>query len=149
MACPPKKAKARGVPQVGLRPRVDQKVSCPSSARNIPSGVEVIIRLLAPKQPEAPRRVVASSFSSWSRVSKSSSNVVRDSEMLASWRSVAKLRRPSRDRLHESSDWNESNPRKVVAALDEVALKADSSVLVADPRIDKSSRSSTNLSRLL
>jgi hypothetical protein len=82
-------------------------------------------------------------------VSKSSSNVERDSEMLASWRSVAKLRRPSHDRLHESSDWHEPNPRKVVAVLDEVVLEADSSVLVADPRIDKSSRSSTNLSRSL
>jgi hypothetical protein len=57
--------------------------------------------------------------------------------MLASWRSVAKLCRLSRDRLHESSDWNESNPKKVVAALDEVVLEADSSVLVADPRIDR------------
>jgi hypothetical protein len=74
----------------------------------------------------------------------------RDSEMSASWRSVAKLRRPSHDRLCESSDWNESNLRKVVAALDEVAPEADSSsVLVADPWIDKSSRSSTNLSRSL
>jgi hypothetical protein len=83
-------------------------------------------------------------------VSKSSSNVERDSEMSASWRSVAKLRRPSRDRLRESLDWNECNPRKVVAALDEVALEVDSSsVLVADPRIDKSSRSSTKLSRSL
>jgi hypothetical protein len=45
---------------------------------------------------------------------------------------------------------NESNLRKVVAALDEVALEADSySVLVADPRIDKSPRSSTNLLRSL
>jgi hypothetical protein len=70
--------------------------------------------------------------------------------MLASWRSVAKLCRPSHDRLHEPSDWSESNPRKVVAALDEVVLEVDSSsVLVADPRIDKSSRSSTNLSRSL
>jgi hypothetical protein len=92
-----------------------------------PSGVEVIIRPLALKQPEAPQRAVASSFLSWSRVSKSSSNVERDSEMLASWRLVAKLRRPSHDWLRESSDWNESNPRKVVAALDEVALEADSS----------------------
>jgi hypothetical protein len=115
-----------------------------------PSGVEVIIRLLATKQPEAPRRAVASGFSSWSRVSKSSSNVERDSEMLASWRSVTKLRRPSHNRLHESSNWNESNPRKVIAVLDEVTLEADfSSVHVADPRIDKSSRSSTNLSRSL
>jgi hypothetical protein len=66
--------------------------------------------------------------------------------MLASWRSVAKLRRPSRDRLYES-DWNESNLGKIVAVLDEVTLEADSSsVLVADPRVDKSSRSSTNLS---
>jgi hypothetical protein len=110
----------------------------------------VIIRPLAPKQPEAPRCAVASGFPSWSRVSKSSSNVERDLEMLAFWRSVAKLRRPSHDRLRESSDWNEPNPRKVVAALEEVALEADfSSVLVADPRIDKSSRSSTNLSRSL
>jgi hypothetical protein len=82
-------------------------------------------------------------------VSKSSSNVERDSEMLASLRSVAKLRRPSHDQLHESLDWNKSNPRKVVAASDEVALEVDSSILVADPRIDKLSRSSTNLSRFL
>jgi hypothetical protein len=83
-------------------------------------------------------------------VSKSSSNVERDSEISASWRSVAKLRRPSRDRLRESSDWNESNPRKVVAALDEVMPEADSSsFLIADPWMDKSSRSSTNLSRSL
>jgi hypothetical protein len=44
--------------------------------------------------------------------------------MLASWRSVAKLCRTSRDRLHEPSDWNESNPRKVVAVQDEVVLEA-------------------------
>jgi hypothetical protein len=63
---------------------------------------------------------------------------------------VAKLCRPSHDRLHEPSDWNESNPRKVVATLDEVMLEAgSSSVLVADPRIDKSLRSSMNLSRSL
>jgi hypothetical protein len=37
MACPPKKARAQGVPQVSLHPRVDQKVSCPSNARNAPS----------------------------------------------------------------------------------------------------------------
>jgi hypothetical protein len=47
-----------------------------------PSGVEVIIRLLAPKQPETPRHAVASGF--WSRESKSSSNMERDSEALAS-----------------------------------------------------------------
>jgi hypothetical protein len=70
--------------------------------------------------------------------------------MSASQRSVAKLRRPSRDQLRESLDWNESYPRKLVAALDEVAPEADSSsVLVADPWIDKPSRSSTNLSRSL
>jgi hypothetical protein len=116
----------------------------------MPPRVEVIIRLFAPKQPKAPRRAVASGLPSWSRESKSSSNVERDLEMSASCRSVAKLRRTSHDRLRKSSDWNESNPRKVVAVLDEDALEADSSsVLVADPWIDKSSRSSTNLSRSL
>jgi hypothetical protein len=110
----------------------------------------VIIRPLAPKQPEAPRRAVASGFPSWSRKSKSSSNVERDSEMSASWRSVAKLRRPSHDWLRESLDWNESNPRKVDAAPDEVVPEVDStSILAMDAWIDKSSRSSTNLSRLL
>jgi hypothetical protein len=115
-----------------------------------PSGVEVIIRSLAPKQPKAPRRAVASGPPSWSRQSKSVSNAERDSDMSASWRSVAKLRRPSHDWLRESLDWNESNPRKVDAAPDEVASEADStSILEADAWIDKSSRSSTNLSRLL
>jgi hypothetical protein len=70
--------------------------------------------------------------------------------MLASWRSVAKLRGPSHDRLRESLDWNESNLRKVAAAPDEVAPEADStSVLAVDAWIDKSPRSSTNLSRSL
>jgi hypothetical protein len=70
--------------------------------------------------------------------------------MSASWRSVDKLHRLSHDWLRESSDWSESNLRKVVAVLDEVAPEADSSsVLVADPWIDKSSRLSTNLSRSL
>jgi hypothetical protein len=69
-----------------------------------PSGVEVIMRSLAPKQPEAPRRAVASGPPSWSRESKSFSNAERDSEMSASWRPVAKLRRPSRVRLRESLD---------------------------------------------
>jgi hypothetical protein len=63
---------------------------------------------------------------------------------------VAKLRRPSHDRLREFLDWNESNPKKVDAALDEVTLEADStSILATDAWIDKSSRSSMNLSRLL
>jgi hypothetical protein len=70
--------------------------------------------------------------------------------MSASWRSVAKLRRLNCDQLREPLDWNESNPRKVVAAPDKVAPEADSTlVLVADAWIDKSSRSSTNLSRSL
>jgi hypothetical protein len=47
-------------------------------------------------------------------------------------------------------NWNESNPSKVVVALDGVTPKADSSsVLVAEPWIDKSSRLSTNSLRLL
>jgi hypothetical protein len=98
-----------------------------------PSEVEEIIGSLALKQPEVPGRAVASSPSSWSRESKSFSNAERDSEMSASWRSVAKLHGPSHDRLRESVDWNGSNPRKVVAAPDEVTSDVDSSsVLVAD-----------------
>jgi hypothetical protein len=70
--------------------------------------------------------------------------------MPASWRSVAKLHGPNHDRLCESLDWNESNPRKVVAAPDEVVPEADStSVFAADAWFDRSSRSSTNLSRSL
>jgi hypothetical protein len=70
--------------------------------------------------------------------------------MSASWRLVAKLRRLSRDRLRESSDWNKSNPRKVDAAPDEVTPEADStSILAADAWIDKSSKSSMNLSKSL
>jgi hypothetical protein len=88
--------------------------------------------------------------SSWSKESKSFSNAERDPEISASYRSVAKLRRPSHDRLREPLDWNESNPRKVDAAPDEVAPEADStSILAADAWIDKLSRSSTNLSRSL
>jgi hypothetical protein len=56
----------------------------PFQSTKRPSGVEVIIRPLAQKQPEAPRRAVASGFPSWSKESKSFSNVERDSEMLAS-----------------------------------------------------------------
>jgi hypothetical protein len=73
-----------------------------------------------------------------------------DLEMSAFWRSMAKLQGPSHDWLRESLDWNESNPRKVAAALDEVAPEADSTlVLTADAWIDKSLRSSMNLSRSL
>jgi hypothetical protein len=63
---------------------------------------------------------------------------------------VAKLHKPSHDQQRESSDWNEPNPRKVDAPPDEVTPEADStSILAADAWIDKSSRSSTNLSRSL
>jgi hypothetical protein len=44
---------------------------------------------------------------------------------------VAKSRWSNHDRLRESSDWNKSNPRKVVTAPDEVALEADSSLILA------------------
>jgi hypothetical protein len=122
----------------------------PFQCTKCPSRAKEIIRLLVPKQPEAPRCAVASGPSSWSRKSKSFSNAERDSKMSASWRSVAKLHRPSHDRLRESSDWNESNPRKVDAAPDEVTPEAEStSILAADAWIDKSSRSSMNLSRSL
>jgi hypothetical protein len=76
----------------------------PSQCTKRLSGVEVIIRSLVPKQPEAPRRAVASGPSSWSRESKSFSNAERDPEISTSWRSVAKLREPSHDQLCESLD---------------------------------------------
>jgi hypothetical protein len=63
----------------------------PFQCTKCPSEVEEIIGSLVPKQPEAPRRAVASGPSNWSRESKSFSNAERDSEMSASWRSVAKL----------------------------------------------------------
>jgi hypothetical protein len=51
----------------------------------------------------------------------------------------------SQDRLRKSLDWN-----RVVAALDEVTPEADSiSIFAAEAWIDKSSRLSTNVSRLL
>jgi hypothetical protein len=63
---------------------------------------------------------------------------------------VAKSRGPNRDWLRESLDWNESNPSKVAAVLDEVTPEADStSVLATDAWFDKSSRSSMYMSRLL
>jgi hypothetical protein len=74
----------------------------------------------------------------------------RDPETLASWRSVAGLREPSRDRLRESLDWNESNPREVAATLVEVEPVADSiSIFVVEAWVDKPSRLSMNLSRSL
>jgi hypothetical protein len=115
-----------------------------------PSGMEVIIRSLEPKQPEAPRHAVASRLPTWSKESRSFSSVERDLETLASWRSVAGLRELSWDRLRESLDWNESNPREVAATLDEGEPGADSiSIFVAEAWVDKSSRSLTNLSRSL
>jgi hypothetical protein len=70
--------------------------------------------------------------------------------MSASRRLVAKLRELSRDRLRESLDWNESNPREVTSAPDDVAPGADStSIFMVEAWIDKSSRSSTNLSMSL
>jgi hypothetical protein len=110
-----------------------------------PSRVEVIIKPSSPRRPAAPRRAVASSFPIWSKKSKSFSNVERDSELLASWGSVAELRGPSRDRLCKSSDWSESDLSVVVAARGGVALKMDSfSIFLAEPWVNKSSRSSTN-----
>jgi hypothetical protein len=79
-----------------------------------PSGMEVITRSLAPKQPEAPRHAVASGFPSWSKKSRSFSNRERDPEALASWRSVAGLHEPNWDRLCGSLDWNESNPGELL-----------------------------------
>jgi hypothetical protein len=91
-----------------------------------PFGMEVITKSLAPKQPKAP-------------------------EMLASWRSVARLRELNPgDRLCKSLDWNESNLREVGTTLDEAEPGADSTpIFVAEAQVDKSSKSSTNLSRSL
>jgi hypothetical protein len=115
-----------------------------------PSGMEVITRSPAPKQPEAPQHAVASGLSSWSIKSMSFSSMERDLEMLGSWRSVASLHEPSWDRLCGSLDWNESNPGEVAAMLEEVEPGADSiSIFVAEAHVDKLSRSSTNLSRSL
>jgi hypothetical protein len=61
---------------------------------------------------------------------------------------VAELHRPSHDWLHKFSDWSESDPSVVIAARGGVALKTDSSsVFLAEPRVDKSSRFSMNSSR--
>jgi hypothetical protein len=49
-----------------------------------PSGVQVIIRSLVPKQPEAPRHVVASGPPCRSKESRSFSNAERDPKMSAS-----------------------------------------------------------------
>jgi hypothetical protein len=115
-----------------------------------PSGMEVITRSLAPKQPEAPRHTVASGFPSWSRKSRSFSNMERDPETLASWRSMAGLHEPSWNQLCGSLDWNESNLGEVAAMLEEVEPGADStSIFVAGAQVDKLSRLLTNLSRSL
>jgi hypothetical protein len=115
-----------------------------------PYGKEVITRSPAPKQPEAPRHAVASGFPSWSGKSRSFSNMERDPETLASWRSVAGLHELSWDRLCISLDWNESNPREVAATLDEVNPSAVSaSIFVVEVWSSKLSSPSTNLSRSL
>jgi hypothetical protein len=117
---------------------------------NAPPGMGVIIRSLAPKQPEAPRHAVASGLPPWSRKSRSFSSMERDPETLASWRSVAGLHEPSWDRLCGSLDWNESNLGEVAATLKKFEPGADSiSIFVAEAQVDKLSRSSTNLSRSL
>jgi hypothetical protein len=115
-----------------------------------PSGKEVITRSPVPKQPEAPRHVVASGFPSWSRKSRSSSNMERDPETSASWRSVAGLHEPGWDQLCKSLDWNKSNPGEVTATLEEVEPGADSiSICVAEAWSGKLSSPSTNLLRSL
>jgi hypothetical protein len=112
--------------------------------------MEVINKLLEPKQLEAPRRAVASGLLTWSRESRSFSSMERDPEMLASWRSVAVLHEPSWDRLCRSLDWNKSNPGEVAATLEEVEPVTDSiSVFVVEAQVDKLPGSSTNLSRSL
>jgi hypothetical protein len=58
--------------------------SIPLQCTKHPSDMEVIIRSLAPKQPEAPRHAVASSLPNWSKESRSFSNAERDPETSAS-----------------------------------------------------------------
>jgi hypothetical protein len=63
---------------------------------------------------------------------------------------MAELRELSHDRLRKSSDWSKSDPTVVVAAQDGVALKMDSSsIFLAEPWVNKSSRLSTNSSSSL
>jgi hypothetical protein len=150
MACPPQKGKgSRWAPS---RSTASSRYEgfMPFQCTKRPTGVEVIIRSLAPIPPKAPRRAVASGPLSWRKKYKSFSNAERDSEMPVSWRSVAKLREPSYDRLREFLDWNKSNPRKVAAVPEEVMPEADStSIFAADAWFERLSRSSTNLSRSL
>jgi hypothetical protein len=113
-----------------------------------PSGKEVITRSPVLEQPEAPRHAVSSGFPSWSRKSRFSSDMERDPEMLASWRSVAG--EPSWDQLCRSLDWNKSNPGEVAAILEEVELGAGSILIpVAEAWSGKLSSPSMNLSRSL
>jgi hypothetical protein len=112
-----------------------------------PSGMEVIIRSLAPKQPKPPDTRWLQAFQPGAE-SPGPSLAWRETQRC--WPPVAGLREPSRDRLRESSDWNESNPREVAATLDEVEPGADSiSIFVAEAWVDKPSRLSMNLSRSL